>query len=387
MVAMDMALSLPPPDSSLSPFLLRTHNYSPLGAFKFRTYCYSRRSIQVYAATTKRKPRPSFFEQIRDKWSVRVPSKREKFPWEEQKQQQSQEEDDEEEEIEVQQTSGTVFGEAETDASTSVNDDSVSFTLPNRFITAPWIHGSTSQRTNFYCHHKNDENVNGIASHREETAVYNVVDKGESMKKEATYNEICKEDDDLLDVDDTESFEKEVNYNDKCTEEKVELGPISVELLREKGIARAKESNDAISQNEKPMGDGYKGNNQVSRDHNSSPIELPWERKSEVESSEGDWRGKRSNTDLAERILPEHELKRLRNISLRMFERIKVGAAGITQDLVDAVHAKWKLDEVVKLKFEGPLSCNMKRTHEILEVTQCLCILKFKKFLMAVVYM
>ncbi|KAF2302706.1 hypothetical protein GH714_001294 [Hevea brasiliensis] len=335
MVAMDMAHSLLPSDSSLYPLLLRAPNYSSFKTFKFGAYCSSGRSIQVYAAKTKRKPRPSFSEQIRDKWSVRVPSTREKFPWEEQKQQQLQEQD-EEEEIEA---SGAFFSEAEIDASPSVSDDSVSFTLPNRLITAPWIHGSTPQRTHFYSHHKNGENVNGIFYHLEETAVYAVVDKAKSLETEANYNKICKEGDDVLHVDDTESFEEEANYNDKCKEETVILGAVSVELPRDK----------------------------LSRDDNSSSIELPWERKREVESLDGDWRRKRSNTDLAERILPEHELKRLRNVALRMFERIKVGAAGITQDLVDAVHAKWRLDEVVKLKFEGPLSCNMKRTHEILE--------------------
>ncbi|KAK4396908.1 CRM-domain containing factor CFM3, chloroplastic/mitochondrial [Sesamum angolense] len=53
--------------------------------------------------------------------------------------------------------------------------------------------------------------------------------------------------------------------------------------------------------------------------------------------------------------------------SLRMVERMKVGAAGVTQALVDAIHEKWKDEEVVKLKFEGPPSKNMRRTHEILE--------------------
>ncbi|KAJ9167961.1 hypothetical protein P3X46_019548 [Hevea brasiliensis] len=364
MVAMDMAHSLLPSDSSLYPLLLRAPNYSSFKTFKFGTYCSSGRSIQVYAAKTKRKPRPSFSEQIRDKWSVRVPSTREKFPWEEQKRQQLQELD-EEEEIEA---SGAFFSEAEIDASPSVSDGSVSFTLPNRLITAPWIHGSTPQRTHFYSHHKNGENVNEIFDHLEETAVYAVVDKAKSLETEANYNKICKEGDDVLHVDDTESFDEEVNYNDKCKEETVILGAVSVELPRDKEIARAEDSNDAISQNEKPTGANREnGNIQLSRDDNSSSIELPWERKREVESLDGDWRRKRSNTDLAERILPEHELKRLRNVALRMFERIKVGAAGITQDLVDAVHAKWRLDEVVKLKFEGPLSCNMKRTHEILE--------------------
>ncbi|PPD80959.1 hypothetical protein GOBAR_DD22109 [Gossypium barbadense] len=86
-------------------------------------------------------------------------------------------------------------------------------------------------------------------------------------------------------------------------------------------------------------------------------------------SIEGDGkRGKKkSNTEMAERMIPEHELRRLRNIALRMVERTKVGAAGITQALVEHIHERWKLDEVIKLKFEEPLSLNMKRTHEVLE--------------------
>ncbi|XP_062008337.1 CRM-domain containing factor CFM3A, chloroplastic/mitochondrial-like [Rosa rugosa] len=95
---------------------------------------------------------------------------------------------------------------------------------------------------------------------------------------------------------------------------------------------------------------------------------LPWEREGELGNGEGGKTIKKwSNTLSAEASLLEHELKRLRNVYLRMLERTKVGAAGITQGLVDAIHEKWKVDEVVKLKFEEPLSLNMKRTHGILE--------------------
>ena len=51
-----------------------------------------------------------------------------------------------------------------------------------------------------------------------------------------------------------------------------------------------------------------------------------------------------------------------------MKERIKVGPGGVTQDVVESIHRKWKVDEVVKMRFEGPPSLNMKRTHDILEV-------------------
>ncbi|EFH45674.1 hypothetical protein ARALYDRAFT_328739 [Arabidopsis lyrata subsp. lyrata] len=81
----------------------------------------------------------------------------------------------------------------------------------------------------------------------------------------------------------------------------------------------------------------------------------------------GIWKTRRSNTAEAERVVPEHELRRLRSVALRMVERVKVGSAGITQVLVQAIHEKWEVDEVVKLKFGEPFSLNMKRTHEVLE--------------------
>jgi len=88
----------------------------------------------------------------------------------------------------------------------------------------------------------------------------------------------------------------------------------------------------------------------------------------ESESSTSSLKKRRSATELAEKLIPEHELRRLRNMALRMVERFSVGVAGITQELVDAIHEKWMVDEVVKFKFDSPLSANMKRAHQILEV-------------------
>ncbi|KAL6009052.1 hypothetical protein ACLOJK_022279 [Asimina triloba] len=96
---------------------------------------------------------------------------------------------------------------------------------------------------------------------------------------------------------------------------------------------------------------------------NRGSIHLPWERE---RSPDGEGWG-RSNADLAEKTIPEHELHRLRNVSLRMKERMKVGAAGVTQVVIDEILNKWKKEEVVKIKFEGPPAVNMKRTHKILE--------------------
>nr|XP_018685812.1 PREDICTED: CRM-domain containing factor CFM3A, chloroplastic/mitochondrial isoform X3 [Musa acuminata subsp. malaccensis] len=95
-----------------------------------------------------------------------------------------------------------------------------------------------------------------------------------------------------------------------------------------------------------------------------SPVLLPWER--ETDSKEGE-QLHRSNTELAERAIPEPELRRLRDAALRMKERMTVGPAGVTEAVVKNIHEKWKEAEVVKLRFEGTPSLNMKRTHEILE--------------------
>lgn len=97
-------------------------------------------------------------------------------------------------------------------------------------------------------------------------------------------------------------------------------------------------------------------------------VRLPWERV----NGGGDRGRLRSNTELAEKTIPEDELRRLRNVALRMKERMKVGAAGVTEAVVESIHKKWKMDEVVKLWFEGPPTLHMKRTHEILEVSLAL---------------
>ncbi|KAB1200042.1 hypothetical protein CJ030_MR0G008587 [Morella rubra] len=73
-----------------------THSLSiPRTLVSFRISCSDQRvqvdtqqpqRLRVAASETtkkKRKPKPSFFEQIHDKWSLKLSSTREKFPWEE----------------------------------------------------------------------------------------------------------------------------------------------------------------------------------------------------------------------------------------------------------------------------------------------------------------
>jgi len=86
------------------------------------------------------------------------------------------------------------------------------------------------------------------------------------------------------------------------------------------------------------------------------------------EGVNGEREKRRSNTMMAERTIPEHELGRLRKIALRTMERFNVGVKGITQELVASVHEKWRDSEVVKFKFGLPLSTHMKKAHQLLEV-------------------
>lgn len=107
-------------------------------------------------------------------------------------------------------------------------------------------------------------------------------------------------------------------------------------------------------------------------DDDSVSTGLPWKRERKRDlglwaGGENQRRGRNDKTNVAGIAIPEHELERLRCVALRMLERIEVGVAGITRALVDSIHEKWKVDEVVKLKFEGPSSMNMKRAHETLE--------------------
>ncbi|CAA7402926.1 unnamed protein product [Spirodela intermedia] len=94
-------------------------------------------------------------------------------------------------------------------------------------------------------------------------------------------------------------------------------------------------------------------------------ISFPWAK--DGVNSDGQKSRWKSNTLLAEKTIPEPELRRLRNVALRMKERTKVGASGVNEALVERIRRKWKEVEVVKLKFEGPPALHMKSTHDILE--------------------
>ncbi|PIA45212.1 hypothetical protein AQUCO_01700626v1 [Aquilegia coerulea] len=96
-------------------------------------------------------------------------------------------------------------------------------------------------------------------------------------------------------------------------------------------------------------------------------VRFPWEKPLVKKEEERPSVRQRSKTSLAELTLPDSELKRLRQLAIRTKQRVKVGGAGVTQAVLEAIHEKWKTSEVVRLKCEGAPALNMKRIHEILE--------------------
>lgn len=96
-------------------------------------------------------------------------------------------------------------------------------------------------------------------------------------------------------------------------------------------------------------------------------VRFPWEKPVDKEEEKRNSVRQKSRTCLAELTLPESELRRLKNLALRLKNKTRIGGAGVTQAIVDLIHEKWKSSEVVRLKIEGAPALNMKRMHDILE--------------------
>lgn len=75
----------------------------------------------------------------------------------------------------------------------------------------------------------------------------------------------------------------------------------------------------------------------------------------------------------AELALPRDELRRLQGIGIRVRKRLKIGKAGVTEGIVNGIHERWRNAEVVKIRCEDVSALNMRRTHEILEVSALPC--------------
>lgn len=98
---------------------------------------------------------------------------------------------------------------------------------------------------------------------------------------------------------------------------------------------------------------------------------LPWERDEEKVEEGVRRREKRvvvKAPSLAELTIEDEELRRLRGMGMRIRERISIPKAGLTKEVLEKIHGKWRKEELVRLKFHEVLAHDMKTAHEIVEV-------------------
>ncbi|XP_068647810.1 CRM-domain containing factor CFM3, chloroplastic/mitochondrial [Aristolochia californica] len=259
----------------------------------------------------KKKLRPNFYEITREHWSKKAASQRTKFPWQESRSVGTYSQSTP---PSVQTPLPIRFPNGEISSSSGVTQN-VNPSLTNIVSLAPWDHGSKQRNIH-------------TGSEAKCTNEANRVDGGDIDEKETTSI----------------------------------VGTMLEEL---KIVGEEQRSNADCSVGKFPVAHAFSGKEQPNErkgDIMSHTIQLPWERKGSLEGER-----RKSNTELAEVTIPESELRRLQNVALRMKERVKVGVTGITQTVLDEINDKWKTEEVVKIKFEGPTAVNMKRTHETLE--------------------
>ena len=72
--------------------------------------------------------------------------------------------------------------------------------------------------------------------------------------------------------------------------------------------------------------------------------------------------------DVAELTMEDEELRRLRRMGMYLRERISIPKAGLTKEVLQKIHDKWRKEELVRLKFHEVLARDMKTAHEIVEV-------------------
>lgn len=102
---------------------------------------------------------------------------------------------------------------------------------------------------------------------------------------------------------------------------------------------------------------------------------FPWEKdedEGEGEDEKIERKKKVKPPSMAELTIPEPELKRLRTLGLQVQGRLKIGRLGVTPGIVEAIHDRWRSCEIAKVRCDAPLSMNMKKAHEDLEVSQYL---------------
>lgn len=114
-------------------------------------------------------------------------------------------------------------------------------------------------------------------------------------------------------------------------------------------------------------------------DEEDDDMVLPWERKESERKGreEGEGGRERKRTvkapTLAELTIEDEELRRLRRMGMFVRERVSIPKAGLTKDVLEKIHDKWRKQELVRLKFHEVLAHDMKTAHEITEVGWLLC--------------
>ncbi|XP_023551202.1 chloroplastic group IIA intron splicing facilitator CRS1, chloroplastic isoform X1 [Cucurbita pepo subsp. pepo] len=91
---------------------------------------------------------------------------------------------------------------------------------------------------------------------------------------------------------------------------------------------------------------------------------MPWEKDDGIVLR----RPKKKTVTSAELSLDKVLLERLRGEASKMEKWVKVNKIGVTQDVVNKIHFTWETNELAMLKFDVPLSRNMDRAREIVEM-------------------
>ncbi|CAI9113566.1 OLC1v1014191C1 [Oldenlandia corymbosa var. corymbosa] len=115
----------------------------------------------------------------------------------------------------------------------------------------------------------------------------------------------------------------------------------------------------------------------VEDEEDPDSILLPWEREAEgggggraAAQAEEESRSKRKTPKaptLAELTIEDEELRRLRRMGMTLRERINVAKAGVTGEVLEKIHEKWRKNELVRLKFHESLANDMRTAHQIVE--------------------
>ncbi|KAJ0985489.1 hypothetical protein J5N97_003845 [Dioscorea zingiberensis] len=352
--------------------------------------------------TRRRKLRPDFYEQTIQRWSAKIYSPRTRFPWQERQEDgkdgtgthtdlSTAEDIDFRFSLMDEKVNASLDGERFGECSDGVVSQSSEITSPERVdakplvdersslpsgrrrVLAPWDHGVKPKKPQ----------LGSISERRMAPSDPIVVgeldedEKHEGTLEQKTFDVISRLSSVSLDEKTLEAKTTSFcsgNYVDEHIKNHSDpelKDPLSRSKLNgKKEISRVSLIVDELKSSfNQHSSDLNRNKKQTNSDSDTvklmGSVSFPWERGSD--GADGQQLHRRSNTEHAERTIPELELQRIRNVALRMKERMKVGAAGVTEAVVKSIHDKWKVDEVIKLKFEGPPTLNMKRTHEILE--------------------